>query len=221
MLPISASVWEYIPGFSYIQYPWRFLSSASFALSVVAATAFTQSRSLMRRVFAVSIIILVLIVNQQEFRPQQKTYRPIDDYESVNELKVRVSKISDEYLPYDLIRPKSSSLKNDSIFESEGLIKSVSIVQKSNYLKARIVSSSAQPVRILKAWFPGWHYSVNGKEIKATIADGFPILQVLEGESVVELRLSDTPVRRAANILSFLTGVFCIVFYIRYEKNNA
>lgn len=221
MLPMSAVVWEYIPGFSYIQYPWRFLSIASFALSVVAGTVFTQSRSLMRRIFAVSVIILVLFVNQQEFRPQQKTYRPIDDYESVNELKVRVSKISDEYLPYDFIRPKSSTLGNDSIFESEDLIKIVSIVQKSNYLKAIIVSSSAQPVRILKAWFPGWHYSVNGREVKATIVEGFPIIQVLEGESVVELRLSDTPLRRTANILSFLTSVFCIVFYIRYEKNNA
>lgn len=221
MLPISRPVWEYIPGFSYIQYPWRFLSSASFALSVVVGSVFTQSGSLMRRIFAVSIIILIFIVNQQEFRPQQKIYRPINDYESVNELEVRVSKISDEYLPYDLIRPQSSPLGNDSIFESEDLIKIVSIVQKSNYLKAIIVSSSNQPVRVLKAWFPGWQYSVNGKEIKATIVEGFPLFTVLEGETVVELRLSDTPVRRVANLLSFLTAIFCIVFYIRYEKNHA
>lgn len=220
MLPVSTWVWQYIPNFSYVQYPWRFLSIASFGIAVIGGMTFANSSTFMRRIFSLVVIVLVLIANRSEFRPQQLTHRSMVDYESTEELRFRVSKISDEYLPKDIVRPSTVFEVSDAIFESERALGVRIVTEKSNYINAMLFSSSDQNIRVLKAWFPGWHYFINGKEVSVSVIEGFPIFRIFAGSNMVELRLSDTRVRTVGNMMSLVAVMLCFIFYIRYEKNN-
>lgn len=221
LLPVSTFVWERLPNFSFIQYPWRFLSFAAFGIAVVGGLSVANSQSLMRRIFAVLIIGLVILANKDEFRPQMVIERPMRDYETTKELRSRVSSVSDEYLPKEIIRPYTISQGANAIVDANGKIVLERTVEKSNYIQIVLSSDAAQPVRILKAWFPGWRYFVNGIEVDPIVKNGFANVTVLRGASVIELRLFDTPVRRFSNTLSVITVCICALLYIRYEKNNA
>ena len=217
----SSLIWDRIVNFSYIQYPWRFLSIATFGIAVVCGYAFSNSGSFVRRILAVLIIVLVLVVSSDEFSPQRFVARPLEAYTSKEELHFRVSKISDEYLPRDIIRPQSLSEVKSVVFQAENSVTKDILTDRSNYLKAMIQSSVDQNITVAKTWFVGWHYFVNGNEITPRVVNGFPIIHVLRGSSMIELRLSDTPVQRVGNVISILTVVCAALLFIRYEKNNA
>lgn len=219
-LPTSLWVWQHIPGFAYIQYPWRFLSIASFGIALVGGYAFTESSSFAKRILVVFVLLLVLISNRDEFTPQQRIERSLESYSSTEELHFRVSKISDEYLPKEVIRPQNIEDIPSNIFHADHPITTEIQSDTSLYLRARIMSLENQDVVIYKTWFPDWQYSVNGSQVRPNIVNGFPKLHVLKGESVVELRLSDTPIERTGNILSLIAIVCSLVVYVIYEKNN-
>lgn len=221
LLPVSSFLWDKLPNFSYIQYPWRLLSFVAFGIAVSGGFCFINSASLMRRIFAIVVIVLVLIANYDEFYPQRLIYRPASEYETQEELRLRVSKISDEYLPADVLVARTASFVTKDLVKGEQPIATQSSVEKSHYIKVVVTSTANQSIEIAKAWFPGWRYFVNNVEVPPRIIDGFPNLNVLAGVRVIELRLFDTPVRRFSNVISLVTGFLCIVFYIRYEKNNS
>ncbi|EKD87508.1 MAG: hypothetical protein ACD_36C00048G0004, partial [uncultured bacterium] len=58
-----------------------------------------------------------------------------------------------------------------------------------------------------------WHYLVNGKETIEYLDRGLPVLSIPEGESVVEMRFTNTPIRTLANTVTLLVIVWLIYTY--------
>lgn len=217
-LPISLPVWNSIPLFSYVQYPWRFLAFSIFGVSLAASgvVAPIPGRGL-RMVVAVGIVCIVLFVEAKHFIPQYIYNRPAASFETPADLRFRVSKISDEYLPSGIIKPETEqeALK-DIIPQSDAY--SVRIIENTDtYKKFEFLSGTTNQVPVNAIYFPGWTYMVNENTVVPPLDHGLPILTVPSGLTVVQMRFTNTPIRTAGNAISLIAvGVW---FYL-YDKRK-
>jgi hypothetical protein len=219
MLNISEPVWNILPFFAYIQYPWRFLAFAIFGISLVASQAVHLFRpAIVRWVIVIVLIGVVVFVEAKRFAPQYTYSRSASAFETNEDIRFRVSKISDEYLPPAVPRPTSlQDVVRDTIPESQ--LYTSEIQQMSDtYLKVAFDTHEAVQVTINKAYFPGWQYIVNVTDTNPGIENGLPVITVPSGASVVQMHFRDTPVRTIADIISIISLGTCFYLYDKRKK---
>ncbi len=208
MTGISERLWEIIPGFSYIQYPWRFLSYAIFGLSLMSGVVVALIRPrILRLVITLVLCAAAVFFYAKLFTPQYLYDREMRAFESDNDLRWRVSKISDEYLPPGLQKPtRAEDVQLVSIQNPDGFTIETEI-DTETYTKAFIAGSRDGEVIINRAVFPGWHYFVDGQEVRANIQNGLPHLFIPHGSHVLEVAFTNTSVRFWANMATAFTLV--------------
>lgn len=219
MLPVSRPVWEIIPLFSYVQYPWRFLAFAVFGISVVVGQAVYVFRARIFRFTTAALLIgLVIAVESKRFVPQYTYDRPAGDFETREEIRFRVSRISDEYLPPDVPRPqKPEEVISDTIAQSP--LYTMELQQQSDtYGKFRFDTRTGAPVKINTAYFPGWRYIVNVTEATPVVENGLPVINIPKEDSVLQMRFKNTPVRAIGNTISLLSLAAWLYLYDKHKK---
>lgn len=216
MTPLSTVVWELLPGFSYLQYPWRFLTFAVVGLSIAGSAWIGLMKPIAARVTAAGLLVAgSIFVYAKLFVPQYIYTKDAAAFETEEELQWRVSRISDEYLPPGINTPDAPrDVVSDPLFVPP--LRPAEIeVNTETYKKFIFHPNEPVRVRIAHTHFPGWQYMVNGDIVSPEIDDGFPVFTVSEDKSVVELRLVGTPLRRLGNIVSIVT---IAALFIRYGK---
>lgn len=202
----SRVLWEKIPYAAYIQYPWRFLSLTTFAISGLGAGVVTLLDRARTRWVIVGLLVMIVIINQKKFfTTQYLIRRPNKSYESQEELRFRVSKISDEYLSPMLTKPVTlDQIVKDPLESEFGLVVNHD-VDLGHYAKFTIKSDKVREITIKRAYFPGFRYWVNGRNVEPRVEFGLPKVIIPAGESVVELKLTDTSKRKLGNFISLVS----------------
>jgi uncharacterized membrane protein len=214
VLKLSQPIWNIIPNAQYIQYPWRFLSFMTLGLAMMSGfilVIFTNKA--VRLLITASILFIVIFYNAKLFIPQFSYLRSSSDFASNTELKWRVSKISDEYLPLQLKRPKNSSGIINSVFPYNPDLSVSPEFVSSNYLKFPVDSKKNLSVTLNQAYFPGWKYWVNNDEVKPKIINGLPQIKIPAGYSVIQIYFTNTPIRTFSNIISMLAIGYILYIY--------
>jgi uncharacterized membrane protein len=212
-LSVSELIWRIIPFSDYIQYPWRFLSYATFGFSIfTGGLVLISTNKLIKISIALAIISGIIINNMKLFMPYYNNHLQSKDFENVADIKYRVSKISDEYLPSEIIRPeKSADIVKSTLNQTNDLLVEF---EQENSISAKfpVIANREMQITLNKAFFPGWRYWVNNTEIIPQVAHGLPSFVIPKGSSVVQMKFTDTPIRRISNIIS-LFGIIIIIFY--------
>ncbi len=219
MLTISEPVWNILPFFAYVQYPWRFLAFAIFGISIVVSQITSLFRpAIVRWGMVVLLIGIVMFVEAKRFAPQYTYSRASADFETAEDIRFRVSKISDEYLPPAVPRPKEpQDVVHDTIPPSD--LYSMEVQQTSDiYDKIGFSAREPATIKINRAYFPGWHYIVNVTDTKPQIQNGLPVITIPKGDSVLQMQFRDTPVRTIANVISVVSLGVCFYVYDKRKK---
>jgi len=125
MTEVSFPIWKSIFPMQYLQYPWRFLNITAFTSSILAGFLVWSSGKLISKnafryqiITALFLSILLLFLNAKYFNAQKIIRVDESYYTSDFNLKWRISKISDEYLPKNISKPKTAdnALRNKIIF---------------------------------------------------------------------------------------------------------
>ncbi len=125
MTELSFPIWKSISPMQYLQYPWRFLNITAFSSSILAGLLVWVLGKLFRKNalryqihMALFLSILLLFLNVKYFNAQKIIRVDESYYTSDFNLKWRISKISDEYLPGNISKPKTAedALRNKIIF---------------------------------------------------------------------------------------------------------
>jgi hypothetical protein len=219
MLSISKPVWDVLPLFAYVQYPWRFLAFAIFGISIVVSqTVYLLRNAVVRWCMVIFCVGLVLYVEAKWFTPQYTYARPAADFETVQDIRFRASKISDEYLPAAVPKPQNpQDVVHDTIPPSDLYITEIQQMSDT-YLKVAFHTHESVQVKINVAYFPGWHYIVNVTDVTPAIQNGLPIITIPPGDTVLQMQFRDTPVRTVANIISILSLGVCFYIYDKRKK---
>jgi hypothetical protein len=217
---ISKPLWSWVPFVSFIQYPWRLLSFTIIGMGILGAyILIVTDKRIFRALGAIGIIGVCIAMNGKIFNPKYLYAPDIKIFESSEDISFRVSKISDEYLPPGIQKPVTpDAVVKKSIDESDTL-HIQSLQEKDTYVQALVESAVTQKIQIRKAYFPGWKYFVNDKEVKPTIVLGLPSVIVLEGKSLIVARFTNTPVRVVGNLTSVLF-VLVLSFIFFYGKKT-
>lgn len=106
MLPPSRPIWDAFPVLAYIQFPWRFLTFASFFSSALTASVISKltSRRLNWLLFT-AYCLLFTAYSVRFFQPKFKFPVIVAELISREKLVWDYSKISDEYLPKGFVAP--------------------------------------------------------------------------------------------------------------------
>ncbi len=218
MLPVSSFIWNMFPLTQFIQYPWRLLSFVTVGIGILSAYIVASWKApIIRLLFAAIIVTSAIMINAKLFTPQYQYLRDSYQFETKEELRFRVSKISDEYLPPGIIKPETViDIQTSMVFGKDGLIAKVR-QERDTFLYIELESSTAQAVTIQKAWFPGWSITLNGNRVTPHIENGFPSVNIEAGKSIIQMRFTNTPVRTIAN---FITVIAIIIFILIYGKKT-
>ncbi len=218
----SAAIWAAIPFFPYLQYPWRFLSVATLGLSLLSGVLAAGVNGERKKALLVAGLVGgLLFFNLKWFAPQ-RVYEVSDEPQALREdIRFRVSGISDEYLPPGIPRPESAAqVVSATIPESRG-VRVTALTETATDARFVVESSGSAEITVNKADFPGWKYFVNENEVRPAIRSGLPHLSIEAGQSVIALHFRDTPVRTAGNLIS-LTALIALMFmlYGKQRKTN-
>lgn len=220
-LAISSTLWVVIPYFAFIQYPWRFLTFVSFGFSfLIGASILIVKKPVIQALIAVGIVVIILVIESKYFVPQYVYNKTAESFETPVELRYRVSKISDEYLPPGISVPRTESEALNPLIPSSHNYSISYIVNTDSYKRIELNAAKADRVPVRLAYFPGWTIIVNVDTIKPEIEKGIPIVPIPAGLTTIQMIFKDTPVRTTGNVISIVSLVLLFFFYDRKNKKT-
>ncbi|BCX14740.1 MAG: hypothetical protein KatS3mg088_423 [Patescibacteria group bacterium] len=225
--PRSVFIWKIIPALSYLQFPWRFLSTASFFFSFVAGGLATILLSTSKKIFytVLSLVSLLLIsFNISYFKPEKILDITDRDKFTGQSWEKQLTISIFDYLPVSAKLPPNEKAPNEPRFLSgEGKVLDGKRGTNWQNWKIDVISDEAKVVFPIYN-YPVWKAIVNGKQVKIFESGdlGLVTISVSKGELDVSLKLEDTLIRRLSNyisLLSFLLVLF-LIFVNRYNLNK-
>lgn len=221
-LELSSFIWNVFPFTSLVQYPWRLLSISIVASGIVGAYGISLvPNSRIRFLTALLSVVGIIAVNAKLFVPKY-IYEPDVTHEfSTEDIRFRISKISDEYLPDSLIKPKLSTEVPSKVLTSKFDARITLQSQKSTYVKATVVTSSNDILTFQKAAFPGWVFTIDGKSVQSDTIHGLPVFSLSKGTHQFEAVFKDTPIRSQSTIISVMTLLLLGGLLIYGQKTKA
>ena len=223
-LSVSRPIWEVIPQMAFFQYPWRFLIFASFFSSFLAGglmwllhkiyysnTALYQS--------SILLIILLLYGKSKLFMPQTVFSKTSVDYTNDISLKWTTSKISDEYMPVNFVKPASmSEIANNKISILEGESNIISQSNKTYKIKTLIDVKKETNLKINIAYFPAWNAFLDSKKVPYTASNNGLIIVLPEGRHSLDIEFIQTPIEKIANSISLISLIVLFTSIIFTRK---
>lgn len=211
MLKISISVWDNLPFLNLVQFPWRFLSVAVFAASVVAALLIKHLP--FKKLLVISFLLLVIYSNRNHWHINEK-FDPEENY--YLNLKT-TSTTYGEHLPkWGRIMDKKPISKIEFI-DDRGEIKITN--DKSAQILAEVETTVSAKLKLNQIYFPGWEIQVDGKPISFNYLDneenyGLPVFNIEAGKHQVLAQFKNTPIRNIADFLSLISLVLLVILSI-------
>lgn len=220
MLQISQVVWNFLSFMAFFQYPWRFLLLTSFFSSLLAGgviSSLTVYRKINARIFFCIVVIVItalLTISTKYFIPQ--TYLSTTDsyYTSPQYLQWTASKISDEYMPRNFIKPSSLSQVPNTFFS----LPSSSYVmfhQTTQEKKAQLTLSHQESIQVSLAYFPAWRLTIDGKKHNLSESSRGIKIMVPAGTHLVIIFYQSTLIELFANAISLASLLILILAIIR------
>lgn len=234
MTESSSAIWEAIPAMNIIQFPWRFLIVANFALTFLAGSGMylAATHFNLKQINRYGLLLIVCVAFYVLFSLTQlpKTkyfeangYYPRDEAAVRNQqhLRYEASKISDEYLPKDVPRPSST----DSVSMDTVSCLALCVIKNVQFEPTRyrydINIQQESPVFIDKSYFPDFHVKVDTYERKLLIGPGNTLgVMVPTGRHTVEFIFGNTVLRVMANSISLLAFLALILYPFRRKLWN-
>ncbi len=233
-------LWRVIPGLSYLQFPWRFLTIAMIASSWLGGfvvDCLKRFRTSVTWIVAVILVGLALITTLPMF-VSDPSLNPSENIYPTNELyiKTEMSKVIPDYihpqLAHLVLSKEKDIIPSDGRFSvfSDGLFQLVVLSDKSQSFKVQIKTDQPLIFRVNIFDFPGWELMVNGEKVTHTVNNqlptmSIPIVPVGTNTFIIEGILKETPLRFACDWVSVLSLVLvglvsgCVI--VRRKKDYA
>lgn len=198
---LSSTIWKNVPGFSYLLYPWRFLSVVVISVSFLAVYLVNYSKH--------KIILSFLIISIVIFTSRHYFLKPTQIEQS---------------LPTDTLTTQgefNSIWTTKETFENRQLISStkeieISEIKETPFSLSFALNTREQSAIILrKMFFPGWKVSLNNQDECLMPYEGLVSFNVPQGSWLVEARFTESPTRLISNLLTIASFGFLLTIFLR------
>ncbi len=221
----STFIWQKIPVLAFVQFPWRFLTLVILGFSFAAGSLpmFLKSFGKLKFIIPGFLIILLLAMNWNYFLPQGGRMGNLTDEQKFSGAAWDLQRTAGifDYLPKTAKEnPKSPPSTLAEIIDGGGLVTGKS--QGTNWAKFDVDLKKDSTVRVNIFDFPIWKAEIDGKKTQITVPKdekwGRIYLNIPEGKHSVYLKLTDTPIRTAANFISLFAWLGLGALFIFRKK---
>ena len=235
-LKYSKPIWLALQPIAYLQFPWRFLTFVTlFAPFVFAFLSNQISKKNKKYSYLFLAIVYVITIFELfgRFSPESFKQFSDSDYLTKQRLDWATSRSSFEYIPRGVATKVSKDFttipdineidlprSQFEILEGEGIIENIEF--KPGNQKYRAVLSTDGKVQFNTFDFPGWQVKINGQKTKVDNTNRLKLITVLipQGESIIELNFSRTPIRLISEIISLVSLLIIICLLFLKKINN-
>ena len=218
--PLSRPIWDLIPGFPFLQFPWRWVSIMELSLclligAILSVKDFPSIRpTYLKRVFIylllTSSLISFITISKSKIMPEGFINKALNPE--------NIRKVVDPPLEYTPVWAKNidkimSEVNNQKISVISGFATTRIAEWKSEKRVIIIKAPTAVLLRISTFYYPGWNAEINGKraEISVEKDSGAMLIDIPEGSHVLELKFIDTPLRYYSKLISLSS---CFVIFL-------
>ncbi len=212
--PLSRPLWDHLPLLPFTQFPWRFLSVQAFGAALAAGRVAVLPG---RRLLVPFLLVLFALSGLGGLRPDSL---PLTDADVTAVSLAQYewftgnigSTVSAEYLPPAATpRPFTSNWLNTgqrhalTVLRGEVSNSNLTLFETDEQVW-QITAVSPATLQFPTLHWPGWIAQVNGAEveIRPLASSGLITLEVPAGAHTIRLRLTRTPLRLGAELLSLL-----------------
>ncbi|MGA2910210.1 MAG: glycosyltransferase family 39 protein [Candidatus Microgenomates bacterium] len=222
----SSFIWSAIPMLAWLQFPWRFLAVSIFLLSILAGIGIFLIPKF--KVWIGLIIVLIsFILTVGYFVPKSwENITDADKFSGVSWQKELTISIFD-YLPiYAKFPPISPAPNRPEILQGSANFSSYS--KGSDFQKGIINVKKEALIRLPLFDFPGMVTKIDGQKVShvnnncmgESFCLGLITFEVPSGTHTIDVRLTDTPVRKIGNWLSVISLVTVAALLVIKKKNE-
>lgn len=222
----SSFIWLAIPQLHYLQFPWRFLSFTIFGVSFLAGSVVLFFSNKLAKILPLAVIILIIftfLLYQPYFKWRDHFPYMTDGYRYTENIwRLQITSGIFDYLPIWAPFPPAGPPNGDvEVIKGEGEVKTV--FKNSIRQEYQLKLEKDGLLQINTFYFPGWKYYVNNKEVSVDpYADselGRPRIKLVKGDYTIVAILTDTIIRKVANILSIVSWIilFIVLIYPRIK----
>jgi hypothetical protein len=220
MMPLAAPLWDLVPLAALVQFPWRLLTLAALALTLLAAPLGDRARG------PADLLAVCLVVVLGSFAYTLPQYTPVDPEDQTGQLTIQF-----ELEHPDMVGMVASTREQpatspmvEAYLRGEELVTAAALTPGAELemLRAggasdrvRVRSETPATIQFYTYAFPGWRVFVDGERlpesaIRAEGPHGLITVDVPAGEHSVLLRWGDTPLRIGSKVLSVGTLVLAL-----------
>lgn len=210
----STPIWLRFPILAYTQFPWRFLGISIFFISLTAGVLGTYIQKKLTVLGLVFVAVFVL-GNINYFKPESYYPDSVDTHYISPEVLTNGDKLPKDYLPVwveDLQRERIISphpVNGDAIISD--------YENKSASVKFRAAVIQEADIEIPLTYFPGWKVWANDELVEVETPDKYGLVRfkLTPGNYDVKVVFTDTPVRKAGNILSLISALIVVALLVQ------
>lgn len=212
----SSFIWALLSPLWYMQFPWRFLAVGIFLFSILGGFLIYFSKKY-QYILGTILIISAVILNIGFFVPKDWIYiTDGDKFSGVSWQKQMTISIFD-YLPISAtLPPINEAPAVPEIMDGKADV--TNYVKGSNFQTGNIKVLEDATIRIPLFDFPGMQVKVNGEVVPHYNNDcrgtdfcyGLISFKLDKGEYNIDVRLTDTPIRKIGNILSLFSIIIIL-----------
>jgi len=209
----STPIWEAAKIFDFVQFPWRFMAISIFIISLVGGCLVNLVNK--KILFSIVITTFSILFTFNYFRPVSYCGESMDSRCVSLDNLTEDKHLPQDYLPIWVKRP--SQTERFKVRTEKGDIQIVSFLKKSNSLTTEIKLDNDNIIEFPIFYFPGWQAKIDDNFVKvlSPTNNGLIRLGVSKGLHNVQLRFTDTPIRKFGNFLSLGALVILIVMIVK------
>jgi hypothetical protein len=218
----SQVIWDAIPFFEFIQFPWRWLSSGVIWLSLGASyiVFFIGNRGV--KIGVMSVILLTSLVTSWWLFQPEKYLENADSlyYADGDRIQTHMSNILQDYIPIQMAAKLDENPKPPLPLVLTSTNPEYEVLAERTHQKLiRTRFSEDGEIELAVANFPGWYAELDGQTVQINEAERGNIqINIPKGEHVLGVAFGSTPVRQVSDGLS--AASWLILFFVVLSRHQ-
>jgi len=224
----SYPVWQLIPFYNFVQFPWRLLFLTTLFTSILSAIITDTFPTKVSKITSFLIIAGSILLTFNYFQPSHIVYKKDNEY--LNRMFANLTKegtkpsVSADYMNWSedyLLLPQWTEERPEFLYplkveSSTGI--TVSEIKENSPVSwtAKVYAQEEGKVTFFAYYFPGWYANDNGQVV--ALSPGKPYGQIelalSKGLHTIDISWKETPLRKSADYLSLaflLTGFVLLI----------
>ena len=222
----SKFIWDSLPPFHFIQFPWRFLLFSVFFSSLLGGFVVSEIKNKQLSLLAsFTIIVFVILLNKDYFKPEKYLYNTDPDYINKQTLNWETSRKAFEYVPAGIATLKSpignsvvdiseENIPKEAFSEVSAVLSGKTLKDKPNKKEISVEVEKGGIMQINTFAYPQWKVYVDGQKTSIQSNNKLKLIrfEIPKGRHDILLRFEETTIEKVSNFLS-IAGIALILFY--------